>query len=282
MAVLFKKLPFLFGENVKKVVLFDMDGTLTEPRDKMSIEMEFKLKELQDNGYEIGIITGSGMNYIKQQCSKLFDLSVLDASKIHFLPCNGTKYILDGKIIYQRNMRGYMGDKLWNRLISIVVGMQNDLILKHNIPLTGHFFDYRGSMLNWCPIGRNADTEDRNKWKKLNNEESIRSPLFKTLRNYIHENINFVGDLAVSDVDIVVKYGGDTSLDIFPRGWDKTYVLEHTSLFSDYDEIHFIGDRCEQNGNDYEIFMHPKTTAQQTISVEDTIRRVDRIIYDYV
>lgn len=267
---------------MKKVVLFDMDGTLTEPRQKMDINMEQSLKEIQDAGFEIGIITGSDMNYIRQQCSGLFDLSLVDTSKIHFLPCNGTKYILNGEMIYEQDMRDYMGEKLWRRLMIIASSLQHQLVLQNDFPLTGHFFNYRGSMLNWCPIGRNANLEDREVWNKIDENNKIRRPILNTLKKHIKQDINHYGDLAAADVELDVKYGGDTSFDIFPIGWDKTYVLEKTDVFSDYDEIYFIGDRCEPNGNDYEIFMHPKTFAQQTRNTEDTVRRIHRIIYDYV
>lgn len=263
---------------MKKVVLFDMDGTLTEARQKMGIEMEQQLRNLQQAGYEIGILTGSDMNYVKQQCSGLFDLSLVDTSKIHFLPCNGTKYILNRETVYERNMRDYMGEKLWRRLMGLVISFQNDLVLQYDFPLTGHFFDYRGSMLNWCPIGRNAGLEDRAVWEKLNHENKIRSPIFKNLRSHIHQSINHYGDLAAADVELVAKYGGDTSIDIFPVGWDKTYVLEKTDIFSDYEEIHFIGDRCGHNGNDYEIYEHPETIGFKTTSPEETIEIVNKII----
>ena len=267
---------------MKKIILFDMDGTLTPSRQKMDINVEMKLAEAQQLGFEIGIITGSDMNYVKQQCSRLFDLSLTDTSKIHFLPCNGTKYILNGKMIYERNMRDYMGETLWRRLMITVISLQNDLLSQHNFPLTGHFFDYRGSMLNWCPIGRNAGLEDRAQWEKLNHDNKIRIPMLKNLRTHIEQNINHLGDLPASDVELMAKFGGDTSIDIFPVGWDKTYPLEHTDIFSDYDEIHFIGDRCESNGNDYEIYMHPKTIAQQTRDSDDTIRRIHKIIHSIV
>ena len=45
--------------------------------------------------------------------------------------------------------------------------------------------------------------------------------------------------------------GGDTSFDIYPEGWDKTYAFKN---FKDYDKIYFVGDRCGPDGNDFEIF----------------------------
>ena len=42
---------------MKKIVLFDMDGTLTEPRGNMGCEIERSLALLQKHGFEIGIIS---------------------------------------------------------------------------------------------------------------------------------------------------------------------------------------------------------------------------------
>ena len=267
---------------MKNIVLFDMDGTLTEPRQKMGIQMEQQLKNLQESGYEIGIITGSDMNYVKQQCSGLFDLSLVDTSRIHFLPCNGTKYIFNRETVYERNMREYMGEALWNRLMFILIELQRDLTMQYNIPLTGHFFDYRGSIINWCPIGRNASLEDRKKWEKLDIDNKIRKPFLKQLKTLIYEHISHLGDLSASDVELKVKYGGDTSFDIFPIGWDKTYVLDKTNTFSDYGNIYFIGDRCSQNGNDYELYTHPRTIGLETTSPEKTIQIVNKILHSIV
>lgn len=263
---------------MKKIVLFDMDGTLTEARQKMEIEMEQQLRILQEAGFEIGILTGSGMNYIKQQCPGLFNISLADTSKIHFLPCNGTKYILNKKTIYERNMRDYMGEKLWRRLMTIVSSLQHQLVLQNDFPLTGHFFDYRGSMLNWCPIGRNANLEDREEWNRINKNEKIRYDLLESLKNHIEKNINHLGDLSKPGVELDIKYGGDTSFDIFPLGWDKTYVLDKTDMFSEYDNVYFIGDRCEKDGNDYEIYSHKKVKGYKTLNPENTILIIKKII----
>ena len=73
---------------MKKIVLFDMDGTLTPHRKKMTWKIVSSLTKLQNSGYEIGIITGSDMDYIKQQCDILWDLSPVDYRSIHYLPCN--------------------------------------------------------------------------------------------------------------------------------------------------------------------------------------------------
>jgi len=69
-----------------------------------------------------------------------------------------------------------------------------------------------------------------------------------------------------------LKYsiGGQISFDVFPEGWDKTYCLKFLSE-SDFDEIHFFGDKTFPGGNDYEIFTHPRVIGHTTTGPEDTI-----------
>ena len=52
------------------------------------------------------------------------------------------------------------------------------------------------------------------------------------------------------DNKLEAKLGGETSFDIYPKGWDKTYGLQH---FQGWD-VWFVGDRTCVNGNDYEIY----------------------------
>ena len=77
---------------MKKIVLFDMDGTLTPARKKMEWDVIDALADLQTVGAEIGIVTGSDLDYVKQQCDSIFDVSPVDCFNIPYLPCNGTKY----------------------------------------------------------------------------------------------------------------------------------------------------------------------------------------------
>ena len=51
----------------------------------------------------------------------------------------------------------------------------------YGIPLTGHFVNCRGSMINWCPIGRNASTQEREVFKRLDKENNIRKAVLEEL-----------------------------------------------------------------------------------------------------
>ena len=74
--------------------------------------------------------------------------------------------------------------------------------------------------------------------------------------------------------NVVVKLGGETSFDIYPQGWDKTYALKH---FPDKN-VWFVGDRCGPSGNDYEIYQKLGTKSYETHSTVQTQEIIKDII----
>jgi phosphomannomutase len=84
--------------------------------------------------------------------------------------------------------------------------------------------------------------------------------------------------MKTNKLDIIVKLGGNTSFDIYPIGWDKTYALTHFEQ-GKWD-FWFVGDRCSFGGNDYEIFnlLKPKQRAFETGSPEETVEIIDNYI----
>ena len=107
---------------MRPIVLFDMDGTLTEPRKKITYEMVTVL-DLLTKVADIGIVTGSGIDYVKQQCSPLWeDLIGIDTTKLTIMPCNGTQVYTIKSVNqfhqdYSVSMREEIGDPTYQELI---------------------------------------------------------------------------------------------------------------------------------------------------------------------
>ena len=258
-------------KKMKKIVLFDMDGTLTEPRKKMKWQMTKALHSLQKANYELGIVSGSDMDYMTEQCEIMLDLNPVDWKKIHYLPCNGTKYYTVSAAAtfeceYSLDMRVAVGVKRYNDVIYKLLESQRKMrymLGGKEVPMTGTFIQYRGSMINWCMIGRNASSVEREEFKELDKVYKFRHSLMSELTcNPLFENL-------------VLKLGGDTSIDIYPIGWDKTYSFKN---FDEYDEIYFVGDRCTEEGNDYEAYMAVKEKGYITTGPKDTIRIIKEIL----
>ena len=228
--------------------MFDMDGTLTPPRQAFDEKLlGAAIYGLTNIGVHVGIITGSDEDYLREQMGEFLEKSS-SRYKVHLLPCNGTKYLKppefanhDFKLVHEVSMEKQLGPANYRKLINELILSQAH-ISTYGIPLTGHFINCRGSMVNWCPIGRNANSEERELFKKLDSEENIRKGVIEEL-NAMLEHHNLLSK-------IKIKFGGDTSFDIYPKGWDKTYGLRH---FNNW-EVWFVGDRCYPQGNDYEIY----------------------------
>jgi len=227
------------------IVLFDMDGTLTEPRGKFNTELLLNLRELSRHA-EIGILTGSDLNYIESQMLKLIKYSEI-RFKTYLLPCNGTKQLIPPqypddkfKLVHENDMESHLGTHCHREILRVITQLQADVCF-YDVPLTGHFVNYRGSMINWCPIGRNASPAQRKRFSEYDKNTGFRNKFLSTLQHKL--SVKCPGK-------VEVKLGGETSFDIFPVGWDKTYALQH---FKDK-TCWFVGDRCEPSGNDYEIY----------------------------
>ena len=253
------------------LVLFDVDGTLTEARRPIQKAMLKALRELSRYA-EIGFLTGSGLEYIKEQLWPALADPII-RQNCHLLPCNGTEYVVpfgDEEIIFNTMAKEHMIDKIgaknFNKLLKKICILQGQLVDEiPDLPLTGNFVDNRGSTINWCPIGRNAAQPDRDSFKALDKLYKIRNTYIEILKDYVQEQ----------GLDTTVKLGGNTSFDIFPRGWDKTFALNHFEGSSW--TFWFVGDRCGPTGNDYEIFSTLKNTGRafEVGSPEETVDIID-------
>jgi len=253
------------------LILFDVDGTLTEARRPIGKAMLKALRELCRYA-EIGFLTGSSLEYIKEQLWPALADPII-RQNCHLLPCNGTEYIIpygDEEIIFNYMSKEYMNEQIgidkFNKLMRKICSLQALLLnTTPDIPLTGNFVDNRGSTINWCPIGRNALQPDRDTFKALDKLYNLRNTYIKILKNFAEDE----------KIDITVKLGGNTSFDIFPNGWDKTFALSHFEGQSW--SFWFVGDRCSPTGNDYEIFSELKDTgrAYEVGSPEETVDIID-------
>ena len=192
--------------------------------------------------------------------------------KTHLLPCNGTKYYKPPELSNEGfklhsdvSMKEMLGDDNYHKLIEELILSQVHMC-SYGIPLTGHFINCRGSLINWCPIGRNANDEERTLFKKLDNDEGIRGKVIDEFKAMLKQK-----DLLRK---LTIKFGGDTSFDIYPKGWDKTYGLRH---FHDWD-VWFVGDRCSANGNDYEIYEACCDQSYKTSGPSHTVEIIDKIV----
>tara|TARA_Y100001938_G_C8101510_1_gene442117 strand:+ start:9689 stop:10501 length:813 start_codon:yes stop_codon:yes gene_type:complete len=261
---------------MKNVVLFDMDGTLTPARKAMKPNMLDALADLAKVA-DIGIVSGSPYEYIKEQCNIMFEgYNELWLQDVVIMPCNGTqKYVWKDNKWQQHSdldMREFIGDSVYHELLRELILEQHTCSINSrymNYPLVGHFISYRQSMVNWCPVGRAASHDDRDQFIEADSIYKIRESALRRLK--LNKRLGTYLEFAL---------GGHTSIDIYPHGWDKTYALKH---YSPAKTIWFVGDRCLQEaGNDKPLYdkinsIKPNS-AFQTSGPEQTLDLIKDII----
>ena len=261
----------------RPIVLFDMDGTLTPSRKPIKWNMVKVLAALSKHA-DIGVVTGSGLNYLSEQCSTLWnEIGSVKTIHLHLLPCNGTQVYryLDYKWrqTFAKDMRAEIGNETYTRLLTYILSAQKKLLTAHNVslPFTGNFVSYRQSLLNWCPIGRDAGVDERSSFQEFDKDCQFRNKVKKKLEKKLNkENIK----------GIEIALGGQTSLDIFPTGWNKTFALQHFP----WRDVWFVGDRCEAGGNDHAIYEAVKKEGRAycTTSPQETIKIITETIVPHL
>jgi len=263
----------------KPLILFDLDGTLTRPREQLKwhiVPVLRKLSRLAD----IGIVSGSPFAYIQEQGALMWNsISSLPGASVIIMPCNGTQlFVWSPKRCqfvceYGLDFKNYLvsNDKeaIYTALIRGILELQLQFIDENQgfNKLTGNFISYRTSMLNWAPGGRDATLVERKAFAQLDKKKKIRSKLCENLRVTLD-------DLGLPDIEFAL--GGTTSIDIYPQGWDKTHALRHFPSRPTW----FIGDRCEPGGNDYALWslLARSGNSFSTSGPKETIRILEEEI----
>jgi len=239
-----------FKRDPTTIFMFDVDGTLTAPRKKITPEMESFMRELRQYVH-IGVVGGSDMVKQKEQLGS----TVLQDYDFNFSE-NGLEAFRDGKQFAKTSLKDTIDNNELKQFINFTLHYIADL----DIPIKrGTFIEFRTGMLNVSPIGRNCTQAEREAFLEYDTEHKIRETMVGVLKDrFAHMNLTF-------------SIGGEISFDVFPTGWDKTYCLQYLQA-AGFTNIHFFGDKTAKGGNDFEIFNDARTVGHTVVSPENTKR----------
>nr|XP_002734578.1 PREDICTED: phosphomannomutase 1-like [Saccoglossus kowalevskii] len=246
------------GRDSSVLCLFDVDGTLTPARQKIIAGMGDFLQDLKKK-VVVGLVGGSdfakiaeqmgGGDYILQNFDYVFTENGLVAYK-------------DGKLIGKESIQSYMGEETLQKFLNFSLKYMSEL---------------------WLPV------------------KSICSSVFADILMFIHHvvfHIIFLLHIIVIDSQkekirekfvealrkefsssgLVFSIGGQISIDAFPKGWDKTYCLNHLKD-EGFKTIHFFGDKTSPGGNDHEIFADSRTIGHSVKGPDDTRNQVEELFF---
>ena len=217
---------------MKKLIVFDLDGTLAESKSSIDAEMSRLLHDLLGI-VKMAIISGGDWpQFEKQVLSHLpHDGSLVNLS---ILPTCGTKlyqYKVDWKKLYSEDFSADEKAKIISSLKKAVAqaGFKVEKVW-------GEVIEDRGSQITFSALGQQAPLEEKNKWDpdyaKRKKIKAILDPLIP---------------------EFSVRMGGATSIDVTKPGIDKGYGVRKLRdiLGISLEEMLFIGDALFPGGNDY-------------------------------
>lgn len=218
---------------MKRLIVFDLDGTLTASKSPLDSEMAALLCELLASVKVAVISGGAWQQYETQFLSQLADGSRLD--NLYLLPTCGTQFF--------RHEGGR-----WTSLYSETIEPDDRerIIAALNVALDrtgfrpethwGDLIEDRGSQITLSALGQRAPLEEKKVWDpdfvKRKKITAILTPLIP---------------------GFTIRMGGATSIDVTREGIDKAYgigKLQETLGVSIADMI-FVGDALFPGGNDY-------------------------------
>ncbi len=246
--------------NPKKLIAFDVDGTLSISRSKIDSEMADLLKKLLEKK-QVAIITGGAFTDIKKQVLDEIGENEFRNKNLTLLPTNGGGlYTFDGK--WNEISCHHLSTEEKMKINKVLTEIdQADPELKDNISY-GREIQDRDSGITYAALGEQAPTELKHAW----------DPDFK-------KRIALQAKLMEKLPEFEVKIGGTTSIDITPKGMDKAYaikeLLKHFNL--EKENILFLGDAIYENGNDYPVFLLGVETIKVS-GIEDTKKVIKELI----
>ncbi|CDW51915.1 phosphomannomutase 2 [Trichuris trichiura] len=241
----------------KVICLFDVDGTLTHPRQKIETECMDYLIKLK-NRVPLALVGGSDIGKVLEQ----MDLDLEEACQVfeYVFAENGLFACKKNKVFHSQTIQEVIGEKKLQEFINYCLMYMS----KIELPVKrGNFVEFRKGMLNISPIGRSCTYEERREFVSYDEKHKIRE--------------NFLNDLRkrfpVDKYGLHMCIGGQISIDVFPVGWDKRFCLQY--LVDDgFSEIHFFGDRTLPGGNDHELYEDHRTIGHRVTSPDDTIAQL--------
>ena len=206
--------------------IFDIDGTLTPSRGV--IDNEFKDELLHFIEYnKVFLVSGSDYSKSEEQLG-----SEILTSVERVYSCAGNSVWEEGSLLYEND---WMPDS--EHLDFFIEEFKNS---KYPGNQVGRHIELRPGFVNFSILGRaNATIEDRafyKRWDALVKERKGIASRFNSRFPHLQASI-----------------GGETGVDIHPKGNDKSQILSNMPGATKDRGIYFVGDAIEKGGNDYEI-----------------------------
>lgn len=253
---------------MKKLIAFDLDGTLAPSKSTLPAEMKVLLDRLLEK-YQVCVISGGKYELFQRQVlSQLSDDPKL-LSNLHLMPTSGTRYYSydagDWKLNYAED---FTPEEKQQIIAALDEGLNES---GYKVDKTyGETIEDRDSQITLSILGQEIVAELGDEGVQIKEAWDPDGSKKLKIRSIIAPKIpNFE-----------VRAAGATSIDVTKPGVDKAYGMKKLMAATglQMEEILFFGDKIMEGGNDYAV----KQMGIDSVSVrswEDTAVALTAVLY---
>jgi phosphomannomutase len=232
----------------RRLIAFDLDGTLATSKSPIDDLMATRLKDLLGL-YDVCVISGGDFPQFDLQLVNRLHVSPTALAKLHLMPTCGTRYYRFD-ISTHAWTRQYSEDltaEQRSRIIGVLTAGAKELGFWEPTHY-GQIIEDRGSQITFSALGQNAPPALKYAWDPDGNKKDA-------LRRY-----------AETRLPEQVHIGGTTSIDVTNVGVDKAYGIRRLLNVLDLAmaDVLFLGDKLDEGGNDFPV----KAMGIDTIAVD--------------
>ena len=217
---------------MKKLIVFDLDGTLASSKSKLDAEMASLLHDLLGI-VKVAIISGGAWSQFEKQVLSNFPHDDRLA-RLSILPTCGTRFFQYAGEWKQLYSEDFTADEKETIVSSLKKGIETAAFPVEKT--WGETIEDRGSQITYSALGQQAPLDEKEKWDPdLAKRKKIKS----------------IVDTLIPQFS--VRIGGATSIDVTKLGIDKAYGIGKLRdiLGVALQEMIYVGDALFVGGNDY-------------------------------
>jgi len=230
---------------MKKLIAFDLDGTLAPSKSPMPDRMSTALSDLLKK-FHVCVISGGKFEQFQKQFLSTLQANAAELKKLHIMPTCGTRYYAydadkqDWEQVYAEDFT----DEDKAKIIAALEKGLDELGFRES-ETYGEIIEDRGSQITLSTLGQDIVDALGPKGVDLKEAWDPDNKKKQAIRTFVTPLIP----------EFEVRVGGLTSVDVTKPGIDKAYGMQKLMdiLTIGKQDILFIGDRLQEGGNDYPV-----------------------------
>lgn len=254
-------------EGMKKLIAFDLDGTLAPSKSHFNPRMVTLFDRLLES-YHVCVISGGKYELFQRQFLTQITKEPHLLARLHLLPTSGTRYYThdkgDWKLQYAEDFTAEQKKMIIDALEAGLDETGNRIEKTY-----GDTIEDRDSQITLSPLGQEVVAELGDEGIKIKETWDPDMKIRMEIRDAVLTKIP----------DFNVKVAGLTSIDVTKPGVDKAYGIRKLMAATGFkmEDILYMGDKIIPGGNDYAV----EEMGIDCISVrtwEDTAYAVEGIV----